>query len=256
MKHKIYYSDYIFSGKDKINAVYKLIEDGTEYVELTLEGVTDYNYLFYNLPGGIQYSIHPPTENINLASVNVKIRKHSIEIHKNIIAFASRLKASYVVIHPGYCQSKYFNNLSKALASEALFILNDYAKPLGIKLAVENVGTLSNSVYTQEEFTNLLKDMDTNLQYLINVGHANINKWNLPELINTAGNRILGIHLHDNDGTEDSHLTIGEGTIQWSIILECLRKFSHSANLVLEYSPSIPISKLYNSKNMLISKLK
>lgn len=49
----------------------------------------------------LKYSIHSPTTDINLASLNRTIQKASISEIKNSIKIANELDADIVVVHPG-----------------------------------------------------------------------------------------------------------------------------------------------------------
>lgn len=46
--------------------------------------------------------------------------------------------------------------------------------------------------------------------------------------------RLLHIHLHDNDGTSDSHWPIGRGTIDFEHFYAAVRKQVPQATLALE----------------------
>ncbi|MDV2887661.1 sugar phosphate isomerase/epimerase, partial [Alkalihalophilus pseudofirmus] len=105
-----------------------------------------------------------------------------------------------------------------------------------VKLAVENVGYNGSSIFTQNEFTSFLGNIDETAGYLIDTGHANLNGWDIPQVIKDVKNRLLALHLHDNNGTGDDHLPIGEGTIQWKEIFSAINEDSIHCQLILEYA--------------------
>ena len=46
--------------------------------------------------------------------------------------------------------------------------------------------------------------------------------------------RIFAVHLHDNDGTSDQHLTPFDGTIDWELVLNKLRENGYVGPTTLE----------------------
>ena len=71
---------------------------------------------------------------------------------------------------------------------------------------------------------------------LLDTGHAHINNWNLTKVIAHLGPRLVGVHLHDNDGLTDQHLPVGVGTIEWQPVFAALKKWASQTRLVLEYA--------------------
>lgn len=111
---------------------------------------------------------------------------------------------------------------------------NRIARPRGVKLAVENVGYQGTAIFTMNEFSSFLDPMDDNVGYLIDTGHAFIDHWDIPRLIRTVQDRLLALHLHDNAGSFDQHLAIGEGSIPWEPIWDSVRSTEMRFQLVLE----------------------
>ena len=50
---------------------------------------------------------------------------------------------------------------------------------------------------------------------LIDTGHSHCSGTAAGDDVRAAGGKLIGLHVHDNDGTGDSHLAPGEGTIDW-----------------------------------------
>jgi len=64
----------------------------------------------------------------------------------------------------------------------------------------------------------------TNLYVTFDVGHLCTVTKNYIEFLELLGDRIIHIHLHDNDGKNDSHLAVGDGVIPWDDVLRVLPK--------------------------------
>ncbi len=54
------------------------------------------------------------------------------------------------------------------------------------------------------------------------------------ELLTMYGDRLLALHLHDNDGEEDQHALPGTGTIAWKPLMEKLDRLGYQGALSLE----------------------
>jgi sugar phosphate isomerase/epimerase len=68
---------------------------------------------------------------------------------------------------------------------------------------------------------------------VLDVGHANIN--GQTELFLTAfRDRIVHMHVSDNDGKSDQHLGLGYGTVDWERVASLLRKNRYDKIVVVE----------------------
>jgi sugar phosphate isomerase/epimerase len=59
------------------------------------------------------------------------------------------------------------------------------------------------------------------------------------EAIETLGDRIRSVHVHDNHGVRDEHLWPGDGTIDWPRAAQALRALANPPMAVLEIHYSI-----------------
>ena len=84
------------------------------------------------------------------------------------------------------------------------------------------------------------------MSFLIDTGHAILNKWNMTEVLGTLKDRIRAYHVHDNFGDGDTHLKVGEGPTDWTKFFEDYKKYSPDARLVLEYARG-PVSEIVKS---------
>lgn len=264
MKKTICYSDLALLSNNLLHNIDTLIEHGADKIELLMDG-PEWNAMenlfqelaqkLLSIPVG--YTIHPPAWDINLTSENYATREVAFSEYKKAIEFAGSIQATHVVIHPGFCFSPVFDKqIAQLRAKEYISELCRIAKPLHVKLAIENVGYNGSSLFTQEEFTNFLADIDETAGFLIDTGHAHLNNWDIPRLINETKDRLLALHLHDNDGKGDTHLVIGDGTIEWDPIFTALREDAPHAELILEYAPNTPLEKLQEGKDLLQSRIK
>ena len=124
-------------------------------------------------------------------------------------------------------------------AQTALEHLGAFARPLGVRLLVENL--LSDA--TTPEHLMMILEMGhlNNVGVCLDLGHANITV-GTADAITTLGNRIATVHTHDNHGTKDEHLWPGDGTIAWDATAKALKELATPPAIVLEISSSLPDS--------------
>jgi len=60
--------------------------------------------------------------------------------------------------------------------------------------------------------------------------------YDIATLQQKLGSKILGYHLHDNNGFVDQHMRVGTGVIDWALFGENFAKYTPDANVVLEYN--------------------
>jgi len=121
-------------------------------------------------------------------------------------------------------------------AITALEHLGAFARPLGVRLLVEN---LLSEPTTPEH---LLEILNTGHQDKVGVcldlGHANMTV-GVAEALGTMGPRVASVHVHDNHGMKDEHLWPGDGTIDWAATVEGLKALEPKPAMVLEISQTL-----------------
>ncbi len=263
MTIEINYSELILLTQKSNENVIKLLDIGADGVELMIDGIqwddvdsemNKFKKLFEN--ENIKFTVHPPAWDTNLTSENKEIREASFSEYSKSIEFAHDIGATHVVIHPGFTFSHVFDKeVARKRAAEYLEELCKVAAPLGISLAVENVGYGGTSIFTEDQYCRFLDDIDPVATYLIDTGHAHLNDWDIPRMIRKINSRLSSIHLHDNLGKTDEHLPIGEGTIEWEPIFKELNKLDKPCQLILEYAPGTDLNKLKEGKKLLLHHL-
>ena len=116
-------------------------------------------------------------------------------------------------------------------ATTALEHLGAFAKPLGVRVLVEN---LTSDASTPEHLMTLLdiSHLDQ-IGVCLDLGHAHMSS-GVAEAIGVLGPRIAQVHVHDNHGLKDDHLWPGDGTIEWPATIATLRDLPSEPAAVLE----------------------
>lgn len=133
----------------------------------------------------VPMSAHPPAWDVNPAAPLLALREAASFLNKKALEFCVDMGIKQMVYHPGYYDRDSFFSLNRAKdhAYQLLDELIALAKPAGITLAFENIGGPAATLFTQEEFIHALDGIDPCAQLLLDVGHANMNGWNIPEVI-------------------------------------------------------------------------
>jgi len=256
------YSDLILLGEPP-NQNIQLLADKyqAEMVELMMDGVCwweDPSFWKDSLAKqlqetGIKISLHPPTISMDLSCDSTELRLFGIREHHKAIQLAAQLKAEHVVIHPGFCcENPDCRTQALERSLDSLERLLKIAREAGVKLAVENIGSRQYGDYTLEEYCQFLDHFSpSEVVALVDVGHAFLNRWSFPALVEKLGSRLHCLHLHDNNGIKDQHLPIGEGDLLWKEIWNSLSQAPAIQSLILEYTPGTPLKKLLTGKNII-----
>ncbi len=178
-------------------------------------------------------SIHGPFQNLNLADSRADF-KEICDVYKWTFELCSRYGAKFCVCHP-HGHGKYENIKSaRELSVQRILHLNDMAHFMGVELLIENMPE-KDGIFQEEEFL-LSFEPHQELSFLIDIGHAHLQKWNIQEVIRILGNRIKGYHVSDNFGDIDSHLMVGEGNVDWECFYKAFANYTPNATIVCEYN--------------------
>lgn len=149
---------------------------------------------------------------------------------KRAMEVAERIPIKNLVLHLGERDDRW-SPRSVEYALTALEHLGAFARPLGVRLLVEN---LTSEAASPEHLLDIL-DMGhlTSVGVCLDVGHAHMSQ-SVAEAIATLGDRIGSVHVHDNHGLKDEHLWPGDGTIDWTATITALNALSVPPTAVLE----------------------
>lgn len=163
---------------------------------------------------GLEVSIHGPTVDINIASLNEGIRAESVKQMKECIDYAESIGAHAITVHAGKIgrNDPPLRKAALEIACESISELVDYAD--NVIISVENMpirqAFLGNKIEELEMFKN-----ECGCNLTIDIGHGNTTG-NNEELLDM--NNITYCHLNDNDGIKDQHITLGDGTLDLELL--------------------------------------
>lgn len=181
-------------------------------------------------------SLHGPCMNMDLSKASVSDE----DIQKNFLwacELGRELGAKDIVMHPFEGLTVENAAVERERSTRRLQWLAQCAKAHGLKLLIENVPGMNNpnTVFDQEQFFALF-DLIPDADFILDAGHAHMCGWDIPKVIEDHADRLKTYHMHDNDGTADSHDFLGNGTIDWSVVAPTICRCTPDAQLILEYS--------------------
>jgi sugar phosphate isomerase/epimerase len=127
-------------------------------------------------------------------------RLAGLELVRNRIEMTAHLSADVVIMHvPGDPDS--------IPVRKSLDALEPFARERNVRIAIEN-GNF-------EAIRKLLSEYDSGYVGLCyDSGHGNVSADGLDHL-ESIKDRLISVHLHDNDGTSDQHKLLFSGTVDW-----------------------------------------
>ena len=217
---------------------------GIEYVELVHQYPSEHIDVEVLENYNLKYSIHSPFMDVNIAALQYKSRLNSVEQIKNSIDLANKINAEAVVVHPGlapFLANKYFIDKVYQYSNESIKELGEYGKDLGVLTTIENMPTFDGMIYQNlKDLHELLVSLDMSMT--LDIGHANHAGYCAEAMYFDS---IKHIHCHDNFGDDDSHLALGEGSIELNTIINTLEKKNFDGIYIIEVNDYDSIKKSY-----------
>jgi sugar phosphate isomerase/epimerase len=138
-------------------------------------------------------------------------RLAGVALVKNRINMAARLNSGVVILHvPGEPSEETQKILFRSQLRKSLDALQVHAGKQGVKIALENLNK-SNFLHIQKLFSEYSPEF---LGFCYDSGHGNLYDKAFTDL-EAVKDRLISIHLHDNDGLSDQHKPLFSGTVDW-----------------------------------------
>jgi len=231
---------------DVMPEIKNISENGFDYVEIGIEGPFGKRELLEKRISEIKNEL----EKRNLFIVGhtawyleigcqyENIRLDYIDEMKKEMILAKKLGCTKINVH-SHCQGMYMkdektkkiiiNNYIKSLRELAAF-----ADKIKIRLMLENSGERGEIT----NFDDIKKILDNvpRLYFHLDLGHAFI--WDkmkgIEKYLKTFRNKLIHIHMHDNNGERDEHKGIGKGKIDYKKVYRWLKDINYNNTITLE----------------------
>ena len=152
------------------------------------------------------------------------------------LQLVSQLEAKVWVFHPGvktgltyfYPEKEWRNNVNSAKH------LSKVANEFNVQIAIENLPPpyplLMRNV---DGFLRFYDEVTEDIGIALDIGHANLNG-EIQLFLEVFKDKIVHMHASDNDGRNDLHLGIGEGTVNWTKVAEKIKEIKFNRGIVVE----------------------
>ncbi len=166
---------------------------------------------------------HGPFFGLDVAGIDETISRYSIESIVRGLEVTAAIGGKVMVVHTGYSpffsrggRRHWFRNWTERMSGVA-----GKAAELGVILALEN---------TWEDKPEVLLHLAGMLPgeyvgFCLDTGHINafsrlpVRRW-----WKCLGDRVVAVHLHDNDGLSDDHLPPGKGTFDFGTFVGLMKE--------------------------------
>ncbi len=195
--------------------------------------------------------IHAPFP--SYASGNEDSLDYMIELHRTAIRFADAIGAKNLVIH-GISRSVQDKNDTQDRIDELNFKLYSSLIPTlrecNVTVCLENLPTWYTDgkgfrmiyaghccdPYEATAEIDMLNELAGKECFglCLDTGHLNITRTPVTKYISVLGERIKCLHIHDNNGMDDSHMAPYTGSVRWQDYISALRAIGYNGDLSFE----------------------
>jgi sugar phosphate isomerase/epimerase len=170
---------------------------------------------------------------LNPGSPEILIRRATEQRFRQVMDAAEILKPVVMVFHPGYDRWRQGESQEEWLGNciETFKPVVEHAERIGTTIAVENIFETEPST-----LKGLLDALDSPFfRHCFDVGHWNLfHSVSMEEWFSILGTYIAEVHLHDNHGSSDEHLPIGDGSIDFDLYFRLMKQYAPKAVYTIE----------------------
>jgi protein FrlC len=172
----------------------------------------------------------------SLSSPNPVIRQDSISYMKDTIDNACALGAGAVLVVPTHSLRGQSTHDARAWFVDGLGEVCACAEARGIKLGVEIVyPALSDFMHATADALGVIREIGSDcLGIVLDTGHLNLSGEDLALAVQNAGDRLIQVHVNDNDARHQQNNIPGEGCFDFARMLALLRQSGYDGCLTVE----------------------
>jgi len=185
---------------------------------------------------GLEVTIHGPFMDLSPGGTDRKVKEVTLDRFSKTIELARFLRPKTIVFHPGYEKRQFDENVTRWLESslETWKPLVAEAEKNDFVIAIENIYE-----ETPDSLRRLLDGIQSrHFRFCFDTGHHHafsMRKAPLSRWIETLGDYLWEVHLHDNHGEKDEHLPMGEGGFDFNQFFDLLSL--HRLNPIFTIEP-------------------
>lgn len=183
------------------------------------------------------HSVHMPTDLIlGMSVLDSAVRERTVAAAKGVAESILMLGASMLVTHAGGAVKDGESRVDVCQASVASLVeLCAFCAQIGLPVAVENtLPTAPRVGDTIPELVQLVDRIDrAHAGYCLDTSHANLSG-DVAAAVDLVADRLLTLHVSDNDGRTDQHALPFEGALDWDAFMLALRRARYEGVFMME----------------------
>ena len=184
---------------------------------------------------GLSITFHAPFLDLRPGALDPRIRQVTLDRLRGAFDLIPWFRPRSVVCHPSFDEKYYVSTEGETQWLENS--VETWRQLLDDVRETETVIVLENVYERTPRPLRLLLDAlaSPQLRFCFDTGHANVfGSTSVAEWLDSLGDQLGEIHLHDNHGTADEHLPVGEGTFPFRELMALLRRRNLKPILTLE----------------------
>jgi sugar phosphate isomerase/epimerase len=167
---------------------------------------------------------------VNIASNDKGQRIEAMDEIKRTIEVAEQIPFRFLIQHIGNVD-EYFDEKKNDAAMTSIEHLRAFAKPLGVRILLENI---PNEFSTPEKLVEFIRAAHfEDIGVCFDLGHAHL-MGDMAQAFEVIKDHIASTHVHDNAKDRDTHVWPGQGSIDWEEAMRLLHSGPDDLPLVLE----------------------
>lgn len=218
-------------------------------------GISDTETLEYFRPwkeaskatGIPNYQAHAPFPPLVYDDGDMTYNDFLLEVMRKSIIGCDFIDCRNLVIHPFDYRYPNMTSFQEGWDRnvERYLYLAKTAKEYGVTICIENMNThdgpinyvaLTNQPDRAARLVDTLNDLAGAkvFGFCLDIGHAVLGSQDPQDFLETLGDRLTCLHVHDNDGVGDQHLAPGMGGIDWNHVIAGLKHIHYDKTLCFE----------------------
>ena len=184
----------------------------------------------------LDFTVHAPWANVNIATISPVLHRAILKRLRQSIVLSGQLECRLWLFHPGFQSGldRFYPGKDWQINLDSVRSLLKVAQQEEVTIAIENIPepfpALMKSV---DDFHRFYHDLNDDIGMVLDVAHANLNH-QLNDFIQQFSQKIIHMHVSDNQGTRDQHLGIGYGTLDWKSFAKAVKKAQYDKLLMIE----------------------
>jgi sugar phosphate isomerase/epimerase len=181
------------------------------------------------------HSMHAPFSDIAEGGISAEFMNSWRSLIAKTIDNCQKLSCHELVFHVVGRKTYNWRSGDESKIADFIGKLCISAKSAGVQILLENLADGKDPGEFRCSIANLSKYFGAlDIGYCIDIGHAPLSGEDPFEAVDIAADRLMSVHVSNNDGMADCHSSPDDGVLDWPAIRRRMREIGYKGNFVLE----------------------